>query len=202
MEESESLRAARAMRRAMLGDAYVDRVTADPDPVAAEFQDYVTSMAWGVWTREGALSTRDRSLLVMAMTAALGRMEEFVLHASSIAQTGVTDDELDELLFQIAAYCGAPAGVAARGGDPGRPRGTGSRLTVGTVGFVGLGNMGSVLAANLGETGHTVVAHDALGAQRAPAGTTHVPSVADVAQRAAGGRAQPPRRCRVGAGRS
>ena len=116
MEESESLRAARAMRRAMLGDAYVDRVTADPDPVATEFQDYVTSMAWGVWTREGALSTRDRSLLVMAMTAALGRMEEFVLHASSIAQTGVTDDELDELLFQIAAYCGAPAGVAARRG--------------------------------------------------------------------------------------
>jgi 4-carboxymuconolactone decarboxylase len=116
MGESEDLRAARAMRRAMLGDAYVDRVTADPDPVAAEFQDYVTSMAWGVWTREGALSTRDRSLLVMAMTAALGRMEEFVLHASSIAQTGVTDDELDELLFQIAAYCGAPAGVAARRG--------------------------------------------------------------------------------------
>jgi 3-hydroxyisobutyrate dehydrogenase-like beta-hydroxyacid dehydrogenase len=55
---------------------------------------------------------------------------------------------------------------------------------VGTVGFVGLGNMGSVLAANLDETGHTVVAHDALGAERAPAGTTHVPSVADVAQRA------------------
>ena len=116
MEESEDLRAARAMRRAMLGDAYVDRATADPDPAAAEFQDYVTSMAWGVWTRQGALSTRDRSLLVMAMTAALGRMEEFVLHASSIAQTGVTDDELDELLFQIAAYCGAPAGVAARRG--------------------------------------------------------------------------------------
>ncbi len=46
----------------------------------------------------------------MAMTAALGRMEEFVLHASSIARTGVTDDELDELLFQIAAYCGVPAG--------------------------------------------------------------------------------------------
>ncbi len=117
MEESEQLRAARAMRRAMLGDAYVDRATADPDPVAAEFQDYLTSMAWGVWIRgDGALTTRDRSLLVMAMTAALGRMEEFVLHASSTARTGVTDEELDELLFQIAAYCGAPAGVAARRG--------------------------------------------------------------------------------------
>ncbi len=114
MEDTEALRAARAMRRAMLGDAYVDRATSDPDPVAVEFQDYLTSMAWGVWTRGGALSTRDRSLLVMAMTAALGRMEEFRLHASSTAQTGVTDDELDELLFQIAAYCGAPAGNAAR----------------------------------------------------------------------------------------
>jgi 4-carboxymuconolactone decarboxylase len=102
------------MRRAVLGDAYVDRVTADPDPVATEFQDYVTAAAWGVWTRDGALTTRDRSLLVMAMTAALGRMEEFRLHASSTAQTGVTDAEIDELLFQIAAYCGAPAGVAAR----------------------------------------------------------------------------------------
>ena len=49
----------------------------------------------------------------MAMTAALGRMEEFRLHASSTPRTGVTDDELDELLFQIAAYCGAPAGVSA-----------------------------------------------------------------------------------------
>ena len=48
------------------------------------------------------------------MTAALGRMEEFHLHASSTSRTGVTDEEVDELLFQIAAYCGAPAGVAAR----------------------------------------------------------------------------------------
>ena len=114
MEETEALRAARAMRRAMLGDAYVDAATADPDAVATEFQDYLTSTAWGVWTRGGALSPRDRSLLVMAMTAALGRMEEFRLHVSSQAGTGVTDDEIDELLFQIAAYCGVPAGSAAR----------------------------------------------------------------------------------------
>jgi len=114
MEESEQLRAARAMRRAVLGDAYVDSATADRDPAAVEFQDYLTSMAWGVWTRRGALSARDRSLLVMAMTAALGRMEEFRLHAGSTPRTGVTDQEIDELVFQIAAYCGAPAGVAAR----------------------------------------------------------------------------------------
>jgi 4-carboxymuconolactone decarboxylase len=114
MDESEALREARVMRRAMLGDEHVDRATSDPDPAAVEFQDYVTSMAWGVWTRGGALSTRDRSLLVMAMTAALGRMEEFRLHAGSTERTGVTDEEVDELVFQIAAYCGAPAGVAAR----------------------------------------------------------------------------------------
>jgi 4-carboxymuconolactone decarboxylase len=89
-------------------------MTADPDPVAAEFQDYLTAMAWGVWARGGALSRRDRSLLVLAMTAALGRMEEFRLHAGSASRAGVTDAEVDELLFQITAYCGAPAGVAAR----------------------------------------------------------------------------------------
>jgi 4-carboxymuconolactone decarboxylase len=113
MEETEELRAARAMRRAVLGDAYVDRMTVDVEPAAAELQDYLTSMAWGVWARGGALTPRDRSLLVMAMTAALGRMEEFRLHASSSRRTGVTDEELDELLFQVAAYCGVPAGVAA-----------------------------------------------------------------------------------------
>ena len=108
------LEKARAMRRAMLGDAYVDAQTADPEPTGQEFQDYLTTMAWGVWTRGGPLSPRDRSLLVMAMTAALGRMEEFRLHASSQAQTGVTDAEIDELVFQVAAYCGAPAGISAR----------------------------------------------------------------------------------------
>ncbi|GAA2121669.1 carboxymuconolactone decarboxylase family protein [Actinomadura napierensis] len=114
MEDSEDLRAARAVRRAVLGDAYVDGTAAGPDTVAGEFQDYITTMAWGVWAREGALTSRDRSLLVMAMTAALGRMEEFRLHASSAHRAGVGDAEVDELLFQVAAYCGAPAGVAAR----------------------------------------------------------------------------------------
>jgi 4-carboxymuconolactone decarboxylase len=114
MDQNEILRLAQAKRRAMLGDAYVDAQAADPNPTLVEFQDYITSMAWGVWAREGALSDRDRSLLVLAMTAALGRMEEFRLHAGARAQTGVTDDELDELLFQVAAYCGGPAGIAAK----------------------------------------------------------------------------------------
>lgn len=114
MSEDSNLEAARALRRAMLGDAYVDAQAAEPNPTLVEFQEYITSMAWGAWTRGGALSTRDRSLLVLAMTAALGRMDEFRLHASATKRTGVTDDELDELLFQVAAYCGAPAGISAK----------------------------------------------------------------------------------------
>jgi 4-carboxymuconolactone decarboxylase len=116
MPEEESLHAARAMRRAILGDAYVDAQAAGANTTAVEFQDFITNMAWGTWARGGPLSTRDRSLLVLAMTAALGRMEEFVLHAGSARRAGVTDEELDELPFQIAAYCGAPAGIAARRG--------------------------------------------------------------------------------------
>jgi 4-carboxymuconolactone decarboxylase len=114
MEHDDPLAAARAMRRAVLGDAYVDAQAADPNPAMAEFSEYLTSMAWGVWARGGALSTRDRSLLVLAMTAALGRMEEFKLHAAASGRAGVTPDEIDELLFQIAAYCGGPAGLSAK----------------------------------------------------------------------------------------
>ena len=112
-EQPDALEAAYAVRRAVLGDAYVDGQAAGADRAAAEFQDYVTATAWGVWARGGPLSRRDRSLLVLAMTAALGRMDEFRLHAGAAHRAGVTDAELDELLFQVAAYCGAPAGVAA-----------------------------------------------------------------------------------------
>jgi 4-carboxymuconolactone decarboxylase len=111
---TDSIDAALALRRAMLGDHYVDSQQADPNPTMGEFSDYITQMAWGVWTRGGQLTTRDRSLLVLAMTAALGRTEEFKLHARSKERTGVTDAELDELLFQVAAYCGAPAGISAK----------------------------------------------------------------------------------------
>src|SRR6478735_10106619 len=112
--DDDALQAAYAKRRAVLGDDYVDSVTAETDPTAVEFQDYVTATAWGVWARDGALSTRDRSLMVLAITAALGRMEEFRLHATAAPRAGVTDAEIDELLFQLVAYADPPAGVAAR----------------------------------------------------------------------------------------
>ena len=114
MADNEALRTARAMRREILGDEYVDAQLSDPNPVLRQFQDHLTAMAWGAWMRGGALSTRDRSLLVLAMTAALGRMEEFQIHLGARSRTGVTDEEVDELLFQIAGYCGGPAGMAAK----------------------------------------------------------------------------------------
>jgi 4-carboxymuconolactone decarboxylase len=111
----DPLDAAWAKRRAMLGDEYVDGQTADPNPTLRELQDHITAQVWGVWARgDDVLSTRDRGLLVLAMTAALGRMDEFRVHAGARHRTGVTDDELDELLFQLAAYCGAPAALAAK----------------------------------------------------------------------------------------
>ena len=114
MSNDESLEAARAKRRSVLGDAYVDAQLAETDPTLQEFQDFITAQAWGAWAREGALTSRDRSLLVLAMTAALGRMEEFKIHARASERAGVSEAEVKELLFQVAAYCGAPAGLAAK----------------------------------------------------------------------------------------
>ena len=105
-----------AVRRRVLGDDYVDARLAEvaDDPVGAEFQSYLTDMAWGVWARGGPLSLRDRSLLVLAMTAAMGRTDEFRIHATAAPNAGVTDEEIDELIFQITAYCGGPAGLSSR----------------------------------------------------------------------------------------
>ena len=89
------------VRREVLGDEHVDRAQARTTDFTADFQDFITSTAWGVWAREGPLSVRDRSLLVLAMTAALGRMDEFRLHASTTPQTGVSDAEIDELVLQV-----------------------------------------------------------------------------------------------------
>lgn len=114
MADDEILERARAIRRQVLGDEYVDAQVDEPRPALRDFQDHLTRQAWGAWAREGPLSMRDRSLLVLAMTAALGRMEEFALHAAAAHRAGVTDDELDELLFQLAGYAGGPAALSAK----------------------------------------------------------------------------------------
>jgi 4-carboxymuconolactone decarboxylase len=105
--------AAMAERRAVLGDAHVDRSMADDSPGAQEFQNFITEFAWGVWAR-GILTRRERSILVLGITAALGRNEEFSLHLRGARRNGLSQTDLDEIVLQIAAYAGAPAGVNAR----------------------------------------------------------------------------------------
>lgn len=98
-----------AVRREVLGDAWVDRALAARTPFNADFQAMITRYAWNeVWGRPG-LDHRTRRLLVVAMTASLGRWEEFRLHVrSGLEQGGFTRDELKEVLLQTAIYAGVP----------------------------------------------------------------------------------------------
>ena len=102
-----------AVRRAVLGDAHVDRSLAQLNDFNREFQDLITRYAWGeIWTRPG-LSRHMRSLVTLAMMAALNRGEEFRLHVRAAFNNGVTREEIKELLLQTAIYCGVPAANSA-----------------------------------------------------------------------------------------
>jgi 4-carboxymuconolactone decarboxylase len=102
-----------AVRRAVLGDAHVDRAEAKRSPLTSDFQDYITRCAWGeVWTRPG-LDRRTRSCITVAMLVALNRTEELAMHLRGALRNGVTVDELKEVLLQTAVYCGVPAANTA-----------------------------------------------------------------------------------------
>ena len=98
------------MRRAVLGDAWVDKSLASRNALTGEFQNFITRIAWGeIWTRPG-LDHRTRRLLVLAITASLGRWEEFRLHLrAGIEQGSLTLEDVKETLMQIAIYAGVPA---------------------------------------------------------------------------------------------
>jgi 4-carboxymuconolactone decarboxylase len=101
------------VRRAVLGDAHVDRAEAARTLFSADFQDFLTRYAWGeVWTRPG-LDRRTRSCITVAMLVALNRSEELALHLRGALNNGVTADELREVLLQAAVYCGVPAANTA-----------------------------------------------------------------------------------------
>ena len=109
MDERERHDKGMTVRRAVLGDAHVDRATARKSAVTAEFQELITRYAWGeVWTRPG-LPRHTRSLLTIAMMVALNRPDEFKLHVRAAFNNGVTRDEIKEVLLQCAIYCGVPA---------------------------------------------------------------------------------------------
>lgn len=101
-------------RRRVLGDAWVDRSLAARTPFNADFQAMITRIAWHeIWGRPG-LDDRTRRLLVLAITASLGRWEEFALHVrAGLSRGGFTRDELKEVLMQTAIYAGVPAANTA-----------------------------------------------------------------------------------------
>ena len=98
------------MRRKVLGDAHVDRAIAQTTPLTKEFQDLITRYAWGeIWTRPG-LDIRSRRILVIGTMIALGRWEEFQMHAAAaMREGGFTLADLNEIVLQQAVYCGVPA---------------------------------------------------------------------------------------------
>jgi len=104
----DALAAGMAVRKAVLGEAHVARAQAGITPMDAPFQDYITRNVWGqIWTRPG-LPRHTRSLLTLAVTAALAREGEFGLHVRATKNTGVTPEEIAEVLLQVGAYAGVP----------------------------------------------------------------------------------------------
>lgn len=103
------------VRRAVLGDAHVDRAEARKTEFDADFQHFITEAAWGsVWTRPG-LPRPTRSLLTLVILASLGHWEEYVMHIRAARNTGATRDEIKEALFHVAVYAGVPAANRAYG---------------------------------------------------------------------------------------
>jgi 4-carboxymuconolactone decarboxylase len=102
-----------AVRRAVLGDEYVDRALADAGDFMAPFQQLITEYCWGdIWTRDD-LPRRTRSLLNIAMMTALNRPNELRLHLRGALNNGCTAEEIRGVLLQAAVYCGVPAALDA-----------------------------------------------------------------------------------------
>lgn len=98
-----------ATRRAVLGDQHVDAATARKTGFDEDFQSFITEGAWGsVWSRPG-LSKRERSMLTIALLAALGHDEEVAMHVRATVNTGCSPDDIKEALLHVAVYAGVPA---------------------------------------------------------------------------------------------
>jgi 4-carboxymuconolactone decarboxylase len=116
MDDRERRDAGMKVRRQVLGDAHVDRAVERTTALTAEFQDLITRYGWGeIWTRPG-LDQRTRRILVLGTLVALGRFEEFRMHArAALSEGGFTAEDLKEVVLQQAIYCGVPAANTAFG---------------------------------------------------------------------------------------
>jgi 4-carboxymuconolactone decarboxylase len=114
MNDLDAIReAGMEVRRAVLGDAHVERSRQRTTPFTADFQDFITRYAWGdVWTRPG-LDRRARSMITLTALTALGREGELELHVRGAVRNGLTHEEIAEVLLHTAVYAGVPAANAA-----------------------------------------------------------------------------------------
>lgn len=113
MHEDEREEQGMRVRRAVLGDAYVDKTLANRTPFNEDFQRFITRNAWGqVWSDE-TLPRQTRSLVTVALLVALGHEQELRLHLQGARRNGVTADEVKALLLHCAIYCGVPAANTA-----------------------------------------------------------------------------------------
>jgi 4-carboxymuconolactone decarboxylase len=119
VNDEERAAAGMRTRREVLGDEHVDRAVTGTTDFTADFQDFITRYAWGeVWNRPG-LSRPERSMITLAVLAALGRDEELALHVRAAIRNGLTAADIGEVLLHVAVYAGVPAAnrafaVAAR----------------------------------------------------------------------------------------
>lgn len=108
MTENERIEKARAIRREVLGAAYVDKPGPAPTKLQKAFQTFTTENCWGtVWVRDG-LSFKQRSMLNLAMLSVMARWHEFEVHCRGALNNGVTEDEIVEILLQAGVYAGVP----------------------------------------------------------------------------------------------
>lgn len=108
-EKSERYREGMKTRRAVLGAAHVDRAQAAKTVFDEPFQDLITEAAWGhVWSRPN-WTKRERSMVTIALLAALGHYDEVAMHVRATANTGATPDDIREALLHVAIYAGVPA---------------------------------------------------------------------------------------------
>jgi 4-carboxymuconolactone decarboxylase len=113
MDDRERYDKGMKVRRAVLGDAHVDRSLQKRSKFNEEFQDLITRYAWGeIWTRD-TIPRRERSLIVLALMIALNRADEFKMHVRAAFNNGLTKDDIKEVILQCAIYVGVPAANSA-----------------------------------------------------------------------------------------
>jgi 4-carboxymuconolactone decarboxylase len=109
MDDAERARQGMTVRRAVLGDEHVDRAVATTTSFTEPFQDFITRYAWGdVWSRPG-LSRAERSMITLAMLAALQHENELAMHVRAALRNGLSPEQIQEVLLQAAVYAGVPA---------------------------------------------------------------------------------------------